>query len=119
MSGVAGAQIGTTGQQPVIGVYVQDALDPTANTNYAGVNAHVAWDTNVIEEDYAAGFTAPVNDNVATGGIAQWVKSASALIPTDKVAIASGIATLDNSTGTHNVFATVAIDQFFWAVEIA
>jgi hypothetical protein len=118
MAGIAGALVGlTSGSQTPIGEYVQDTEAPSADTNYDGVNVEAVYDTNVLEEDYVAGWTCPTNQAAATGGVAQWVISASDLIPTDKVAIVAGVATLDNATGTHTVFATVAPDQFFWAVE--
>jgi hypothetical protein len=105
--------------QPVIGAYVQDALEPAADTNYIGVDVTQVWDRNFLAEDYVTGWTAPVDDNAATGGKASFVLSASALVPTDKVTIAAGVATLDNLTGTHTVFATVAAGQYFWAVDAA
>jgi hypothetical protein len=105
--------------QPAIGAYVQDALEPAADTNYIGVDVTQACDTNVLAEDYVGGWTAPVDDNAATGGKAQWVKASDALVPGDKVVIAAGVSTKDNTTGTHNVFATVAANHFFWAVDAA
>jgi hypothetical protein len=105
--------------QPTIGAYVRDALEPAADTNYIGVDVTQVWDRNVLAEDYVTGWTAPVNDNAATGGKAAFVKSASVLVPTDKVTIAAGVATKDNAAGTHTVFANVAIDQYFWAVDAA
>ena len=126
MAGVAGSTIGIAGVQPAIGVYVQDAVDPTADTNYEGVNVKVAYATNVLGEgsiDDAVApqpdWIVPVNDKATAVGTAQWVKSASALIPTDKVGIVAGVATIDNATGTHTCFATVAVGDFFWAVLIA
>jgi hypothetical protein len=128
MSAKAGATIGIDEVQPAIGAYVQDADDPSADTNYVGVDVGAAYATDVLGIAGPAGISTaapqpdwivPVNDNAATGGTAQWVKSASALIPTDKVGIVAGIATKDNATGTHNVFATVAVGQFFWAVTAA
>jgi hypothetical protein len=128
MPAKAGATIGIDEVQPPIGAYVQDAVDPSANTNYIGVDVGSAYDTDVLGIAGPAGVSTeapqpdwivPVNDNAATGGTAQWVKSASVLVPTDKVVIALGVATKDNATGTHNVFAKVAVGQFFWAVDAA
>jgi hypothetical protein len=112
MSGAAGAQIGTAGVQPPIGAYVQDATAPAGNTNFIGVNTGVSWSYNQLGIDI--GFTAPVDDNPATGGLATWVKSASVLVPGDKVTIAAGVATKDNSTGTHNVFCNAAVNDYLW-----
>lgn len=128
MAGVAGSTIGIAGVQPVIGAYVQDSLEPRANTNYIGVNVKTAYNDNVLGQGQTApwqtsapqpDWIVPMDDNAATGGLGQWVKSASALVPGDKVTIAAGVATKDNSTGTHNVFATVAVGQFFWAPAVA
>ena len=130
MAGVAGATIANagTGVQPVIGAYVQDSIFPRANTNYIGVNPKVAYNDNVLGQGQTNPFLTsppqpnwivPMDDNAVTGGVGQWVKSASALVPGDKVTIASGTATKDNAAGTHNVFATVAIGQFFWAPAVA
>jgi hypothetical protein len=115
--------------QPSIGAYVQDALAPAADTNYIGVNTKTAYATNVLGESDTDPFATsapqpdwlvPVDDNAATGGKAQLVKNgATALVPTDKVTISAGVATKDNSTGTHNVFATVPANYFFWAVAAA
>ena len=115
----AGAQIGTTGTQPAIGAYVQDAAAPSADTNYIGVNTKVAYKTNVLGEAYAAGFTCPSNEEAATGGIASWVQSASTLVPTDKVAIVSGVATKDNATGTHTVFCNAVSGDYLWVTDVA
>ena len=106
--------------QPTIGAYVRDALEPAADTNYIGVDVTLAWDRNFLAEDFAAGWTAPVDDNATRGGKAAFVQNgAVALVPTDKVTISAGIATKDNATGTHTVFATVGANQFFWAVDAA
>ena len=125
----AGANIAAAGVQPPIGLYVQDALAPAANTNYIGVNTKVAYATNPVSESDTNPFATsapqpdwivPVDDNPATGGTAQLVKNgATALVPTDKVTISAGVATKDNSTGTHNVFANVPANYFFWAVTAA
>lgn len=128
MSGVAGSTIGVAGVQPVIGAYVQNSLDPRANTNYIGVNVKTAYNDNVLGEGQTVpwqtsapqpNWIVPMDDNAVTGGLGQWVKSASALVPGDKVTIAAGLATKDNAAGTHNVFATVAVGQFFWAPAVA
>lgn len=116
MSGAAGAQIGTSGTQPVIGVYVQDALNPSANTCYIGINSNNSWDSNVISQDYVAGFTAPVNDNPATGGLAAWVKAGEALALNDRVNLSSGVAT-KNASGTNICLVTAGVPNgnWFWA----
>lgn len=115
--------------QPPIGAYVQDALHPNGDTNYIGCNPATSYETNILGESDTNPFqtSAPqpnwlvnVNDNATWGGKAQLVKNgATALVPGDKVTIASGVATKDNSTGTHNVFATVPANYFFWAVNAA
>lgn len=129
MSGVAGSTIGIAGVQPVIGMYVQDALFPRANTNYIGVNPRTAYANNVLGQGNTNPFLTsapqpdwivPMDDNAVTGGTGQWVKNgATALVSGDKVTIAAGVATKDNSTGTHNVFAKVAANEFFWAPAVA
>ena len=117
-AGNAGAAIGLANTNKVgpIGAYVQDALHPTAENDYAGINADVSYVTNVLGE--AIGFTAYGTQGAVRGKTAQWVQNgATALVPTDKVTIAAGVATKDNSTGTHTVFATVPANAFFWAFE--
>jgi hypothetical protein len=115
--------------QPPIGLYVQDALFPAANTNYNGLNPRQAYATNVLAEGNTAPFetvapqpnwTSPTDDDAVTGGIGQWVKNGiTALVPGDKVDIAAGVATKNIATGTHNVFATVPANYFFWAITVA
>lgn len=120
MSGAAGAQIGAAGTQPPIGTYVQDALDPTTSTNVIGVDVGAAYKTNVMGVAIDPAYVVPGTQGATVGDLdIQWVKSASVLVPTDKVTIALGVATKDNVTGTHSVFATVAVDDYFWAVEDA
>jgi hypothetical protein len=120
MSGTAGANIGTTGVQPVIGAYVRDALDPTADTNYLGVNTTVAWKTNVLEEDITGPFQSPVNDDAATGSLANWVKAAGTIAAEGRCNIAAGVATA-NASGTHvcHVIGGVIADDYFWATTFA
>lgn len=115
-------------QQP-IGEYVQDALHPNGSTNYIGCNPATSYATNILGESDTNPFQTsapqpdwlvPVNDNAADGGKAQLVKNgAVALVPGDKVTVAAGVATKDNATGTHNVFANVPANYFFWAVDAA
>jgi hypothetical protein len=142
MVGVAGANIANAAGAPAsggsawtsaviqfpLGGYVQDALDPAADTNYIGVDVGTSYEHNVLAEGQISptepapqpNWLVPVDDNPARGGTAQWVKNgATALIPGDKVTVALGAATKDNSTGTHNVFATVPANYFFWAVTAA
>ena len=115
-------------QQP-IGEYVRDQTRPNGDTNYIGCNPATSFATNILGESDTNPFqtAAPqpdwlvnVNDNATWGGKAQLVKNgATALVPSDKVTIAAGVATKDNTTGTHNVFATVPANYFFWAVDAA
>ena len=115
--------------QHPIGAYVQDALHPNGDTNYIGCNPAVSYETNILGESDTNPFqtSAPqpnwlvlVNDNAAAGGKAQLVKNgAVALVPGDKVNVAAGVATKDNATGAHNVFANVPANYFFWAVDAA
>jgi hypothetical protein len=129
MANKAGATIGIDEVQPPIGLYVQDATEPAGNTNYVGVNTALSYATDVLGIAGPAGVSTaapqpdwivPMDDNAATGGTGQWTKNgAVALVPTDKVTIASGVATKDNATGTHNVFAAVPANYFFWAVTAA
>lgn len=114
MAGKAGSTIGIVGTQPPIGDYVKDALDPTANTNYFGVNTSTAWDTNVIGEDNVAGFTAAVNSGVTTSN-ATWVKAGGTIAEGGAFKITAGVT----GTGTtHECFVIggVVADQWFWAV---
>ena len=120
MTGVAGSTIGVAGVQPSIGLYVQDATHPNGETNYIGCNPLKAYDTDVLGQWSATeAFTCPTNEEAATGGVGTWVKSASTLVPTDKVTIADGVATKDNSTGTHTVFCNAVLGQFLWVLDVA
>ena len=117
MSGIPGVVIGgATGPQPPIGEYVQDTAHPNGDTNFIGCNPEVGYASN---PGIPIATECPVNS-----GSAQTTKGATfcsineVLIPTDKVTISDGVATKDNSTGTHNVLADVPADGFFWAVLI-
>ena len=133
MPNAAGANIANAAGRPVfagtpwsaaviqdpLGAYVRDSLWPTVNTNYIGGGVKQAWTiptTDPMGASNVPDWIIPFNYLAAAGGLGQWVKnSATALIPTDRVNIVSGVAT-KNATGTHDVFATVAANQFFWAV---
>ena len=118
MSGTCGAEIAAAGVQPPIGVFVQDALHPNGATGFIGCNPEIAYATN--EEGINIATTCSTNYGTAltsTGSKdATYCSSAVALIPTDKVTIVGGVATKDNSAGTHTVFANVPVGGFFWAV---
>lgn len=116
MSGTAGQQIGTSGTIPPIGAYVQDATHPNGITNFIGCNPEIAYKT---DQGIALAFTCPTNEEAATGGVGVWVKSASTLIPTDKVAIVDGVATKDNTTGTHTVFTNAVANDYLWVLDVA
>lgn len=121
MSGTAGQQIAAAGTMPQIGTYVQDAAEPNGQTNFIGCNPEIAYTTDVLGLWNATSFTCPTNEESAAGGIASWVvlDTSGPLIPTDTVTIASGVATKDNSTGTHTCFANVLDGEYFWAVDVA
>jgi hypothetical protein len=123
MSGAAGSVIlstGVTGTQPPIGNYVEAPTGKTAaNTNYIGVNSNVAYKTNVIGNDNVAGFTAPVNDNDATGGLAHWVQAAGTIAKGGTCTIAAGVATAGAGTYTCEVVGGVVANDYFWAVVTA
>jgi len=126
--------------QSAIGGYVQDADRPTADTNYVGINTLVAYKINVMQEGVNSGayvvsapyqglttgqvdFTANVDDNAATGGLAQWVKAAGVISPGTnggRCNIVAGVATA-NATGTHvcRVVGGVVADDYFWATVFA
>lgn len=126
-AGNAGAAIGlaNTSKQEPIGGYVQDAgvigeAGPGAEENYAGINGASYYDSNVLGEE--AGFEANSNSGAAAGKTAQWVTNSGGVIAagTTKVAIAGGVATADNTTGTHNIFlviptAGIPANSWFWA----
>lgn len=120
MSGAAGAQIGAAGAQPAIGAYVQNSLDPSANTNVIGVNTKTAWKTNVMGIAVADTFTCPCNDNAATGGVAQWVQAAGVIADNGRCNIVAGVATA-NGTGTHVCYVNggVVAGDHFWAPTFA
>lgn len=111
--------------QPAIGEYVQDTLAPTADTNYVGVNVLGKWKTNFLAAGTATpnataapqpDWTAPVTDNAATGGLAQFVKAAGTIAEGGRCNIVAGVATA-NAAGTNVCYATggVVADDFFWA----
>ena len=118
MSGNLGAQIAAAGVQPPIGAFVQDAVHPNGATNFIGCNPEIAYVSN--EAGIVIGSGCETNYGTAltsTGSkAATYCSSAVVLIPTDKVTISSGVATKDNSTGTHTVFADVPAGGYFWAV---
>jgi hypothetical protein len=114
MAGKAGSTIGIVGTQPPIGAYVQDALFPTGNTNYTGVNTTTAWDTNVIEEDNVAGFVAPVTSDVASSD-ATWVQAGGTIAEGGAFDIVAGV-TAAGTTHECFVIGGVVADQWFWAV---
>jgi hypothetical protein len=116
----AGAQIGTSGTCPAIGQYVEGPAGKTAaNTNYIGVNSKVAYKTNVLGEDNVAGFTAPVNDNDATGGVAHWVQAVGTIAQGGTCTILAGVATAGAGTYTCEVVGGVVADDWFWAIVTA
>jgi hypothetical protein len=106
--------------QPAIGAFVQNASDPTADTNYIGVNTNVAYKTNVLGEDFAAGFTCPSTEEAATGGIASWVQAGDAIAEGGRGNIVAGVMSA-NGTGTHvcHVAGGVVAGDFFWATDFA
>ena len=117
-AGNAGAAIGLANTTKIgpIGGYVQSALNPRCENNYIGASCKPSFPTNVLGE--AIGFTCKGTGGAATGKTLQWVKSASVLVATDKVTIAAGVATKDNTTGTHTVFGAAAVDGYMWVSEI-
>jgi hypothetical protein len=120
MSGTPGAEIATTGTQPPIGAFVQDTVHPNGATGFIGCNPEIAYDTNemniplatVCSTDYGTALTSTGSKD------AVYCSSAVVLVPTDKVTVSAGVATKDNSTGTHLVFANVPAAGFFWAVPV-
>ena len=118
-TGNAAAAIGlaNTNKQGPIGPYVQDALAPSAANNYIGINTKTSYSYNALGE--AIGFTAATNEEAAAGGVGVWVKSLSDLVPTDKVTIVAGEATLDNAAGTHMAVAKAGIGDYLWVVDVA
>ena len=117
MAGTAGQQIGAAGTQPPISTYVQDTLAPVGDTNCIGCNPKTGYVTNAFGG--AVGFISPCDRGTTqTDKDAVWASSAVVLIPTDKVTLVAGVATTDNATGTHTVFANVPAGGYFWAVEI-
>lgn len=118
MSGTPGAEIANTGVQPPIGAFVRDTLHPNGATGYIGCNPEIAYATNeeginlatVCSTNYGTALTSTGSKD------AVYCSSAVVLIPTDKVTIVAGVATKDNASGTHTVFANVPAGGFFWAV---
>lgn len=120
MAGSPGEIIGSGGTQPPIGLYVQDATEPTTSTNFIGVDTGTAYETNVLGMDVGTPVAPPGTQGVTLNSkFLQWCQldTSGPLIPTDKVSITAGIATKDNTTGTHTCFADVPNSYFFWAVE--
>lgn len=118
-----GAQNITGGYQPVLGVYVQDAVDPSADTNYIGVDCLGKWQAgggNYIADIGASpipAYNAAVNDNATTGGLARWTQAAGTIAAGARCTIsASGTATTD-AAGLHTCLVTggVVSGDLFWA----
>jgi hypothetical protein len=103
--------------QPPIGGSVLNDETPGADTNYVGVNANTAYSSNVLAEDFAAGFEAAVATTQGTGA---WVQAGAAIAFDGEVSIVAGVASPDASTGTHVCKVTdgVASGEFFWALEL-
>ena len=126
-NGAAAIGLANTSKRGPIGKYVQDTgiigtAGPSASPDYAGANGNVYYDNNAVGE--AAGFTVPANSGAAAGKTAQWVTSTVGIAAgTTKVAITSGDAAADNSTGTHAIFmaipaAGLPAGSWFWAFEL-
>jgi hypothetical protein len=117
MAGIAGSNIGTTGVQPAIGAFVQDADSPTADTNYIGVNTAHAFDGNPLGQE--VGYTVPANDDPTSGSLATWAV-ASGAIPFGRCDIVDGVA-VASGTGAYvcHVADGVLDGQYFWATTFA
>jgi hypothetical protein len=123
--------------------YAQDTAHPNGMTNYDGCNPEIAIIPQLNAEKSKVGtpvydapgdwmaspmFTCPTNlgANLSSGALryATLVYTTVALVPTDQVTIANGIATKDNATGTHDVNCTITAADltagggkvYFWAV---
>ena len=133
MAGVAGANIANAAGRPdaagdpisaavvqdPIGAYVQDADNPTANTNYAGVNTDNSWSYDPTGEGVNPVFTCVGTCGAAAGKRCQIVQASEAIAFEDDVAITLGSAAVDNSTGTHTCLVADGVPdgEFFWPVE--
>ena len=126
-NGAAAIGLANSEKRGPIGGYVRDTgvvglAGPGAAPDYAGVNGNAYYDRNALGED--AGFTVPSNSGAAAGKTAQWVTSTVGIAAgTTKVAITSGDAAADNSTGTHAIFmaipaAGLPAGSWFWAFEL-
>ena len=114
-TGTAGQQIATTGYIPNIGAFVQDATHPNGATDFAGCNPEIGYDRNALGCDI--GFVCPTNAGVGQlSASAIWGHTTVALVPTDKVTIASGEFTKDNAAGTHTIYANIPAGGYGWAV---
>jgi hypothetical protein len=123
-TGTSGGSAPTTvlNKQGPIGAYVQDALNPSGDTNYVGVNTGIAFKTNVLEEDITnvdrtTNFTAYINDDAAEGDVAVWAKAAGTIAKDGRCEItaATGVMT-SNASGTYvcKVAGGVVINDYAW-----
>ena len=113
--------------QQSMGDYVQDALAPTGDDNYIGVNTSVAWKTNMLGEDITNVVRTTnlfdfINDNATRGGKAVYAKAAGtiALDGRCNITAATGVMTA-NGTGTYvcKVTGGVVINDYAWFPEFA
>jgi hypothetical protein len=131
MAGVAGSTINNVSptNQPAIGAYVEAPTETSfaADTNYIGFSSKVKFTTNILGEGSIVSptiapqpnFTCPVNDNDATGGIAQWVRAAGTIAENGTCTVTLGAATAGAGTFECNVPGGVVAGDFFWANVVA
>ena len=113
--------------QQSMGLYVQNALHPSGDDNYIGVNTQVAWKTNVTGEDITNVVRTTnlfdfINDNATRGGKAVYAKAAGTIAKDGRCTItaATGVMTADVS-GVYvcKVTGGVVVNDFAWFPEFA
>jgi len=104
------------------GPYVQDALAPTGDGNYIGVNTQRAWKTNVLQEDITnvgrvASFLGYIDDDAARGGTATYGIAGGTIAYDGRcdVVAATGVVS-SNATGALicKVIGGVVINDYAW-----
>lgn len=125
--GNAAAAIGlaNTNKIPAIGAYVRNTIGPSADGEYAGVNAQTYWEYNPVQEaDFSAsgGFTVPANSGAATGKVARLVSTDAdpMTVAADGLCAvsAAGVVTAEATTGLYKTYiapaTVIPAGSFLW-----
>ena len=120
----SGAQnVVSGGYQPILGTYAQNTTDPSASTNYIGVNCDDKWAVGTgnyiadIGVSPIPAYNAAVNDEATAGGLARWVKASAAIASGGRCTVAADGTVAADSAGVYVCLVTggVVTGDLFWA----